>query len=318
MDKREQEFSAIANAELQSFMSPLFIWRSIWEEIVPRKEMDPGLTYDREPWASEIFHDQFGITTGRYGLIRLLALWYICGAMYQGHYPPTLMIRNMIAHRVGEDRPFARIGNTKGERSYRAKLENTARSTALEAIDPILSKRGIANRRFGWFVDETRKQATEGRSETSRTRYITDANEYVIQNVFAVVNTALTVAKIVQSDEHIVKHTESLLASCAKDGATGKEMFGLLNQPTGESFTMTVIRHIRRELRANGFVDEEKDTMKVASLREETEPKVNFFDYENVERYSVEDHFDIPKDKIAEHIEQARDLQRRRPWEQAE
>ena len=360
MNRHELEFSAAANAELQAFMSPLFIWRSIWEEIVPREKLPSVLTDDRESWESELFHDRFGITTGPYGLLRLLALWYICGHMYQGYYPPTLLIRNMIVHRVGEDRPFKRsrerdeernyrnevvdtarstarnrnmivhrVGEDRPfkkskksrkrdeERNYRNEVVDTARSTARKAMKPIVTTGEVDDEEFGWFASVTRKQATKRRSASGRTRYIVDADKSVIQNVFAIVNTALTVAKIVQSDKEIAKHRESLTSICANAGATGKEIFGSLNRPTDESFTMTVTRHIRRELRANDFVVTSEGSMKVAELREETEPKVNFFDYENVEQYSVEDHFEIPEDKIADQIEQARDLHRRRPWDQA-
>ena len=201
MDRDDLAFRATAVAELHAFFSPYFIWRSIWEEVVPREKLDPSLTWDREPGDSDVYQDRFGITTGRYGLIRQLGLWYICGEMYQGYYPPMSLILNMIAHRVGADRPQRGRRARDPDRTYRDEVGDTARTTARDAMVPIVPKPDDPGRGFGWFRARTYREVTGRPSDNPSKTYITCSEDFVLANVFAIVNTAFTVARIVQSDE---------------------------------------------------------------------------------------------------------------------
>ena len=75
---------------------------------------------------------------------------------------------------------------------------------------------------------------------------------------------------------------------------------------------MDLTRLIRRELRANGFDDAGSDGIHIGRLRGEDEPKVNFFDYEAVEKHSSADDLTIPEPLIAPNFERARKLHRER------
>ena len=88
------EAKALARAmvEVHLFLSPLYIWRTIWEEVVPKT-----ITFSGQE------KDEYEITTDKYVFVRLMALWYILTEIYQGNYPTRPMIIRMVAHRVGHE-----------------------------------------------------------------------------------------------------------------------------------------------------------------------------------------------------------------------
>lgn len=109
MVESSAEAKARAMVEVQSFYFPPYIWRTIWEETVPKELVETKKKGGK--WQT-IYEEKFEITTGRYGLIRLMALWYILTEIYLGNYPTEPSIVSMITHRVGDQSTAKRVLST--------------------------------------------------------------------------------------------------------------------------------------------------------------------------------------------------------------
>ena len=102
---------ARAMVNIQSFFLAPYIWRTVWEETTPKKPGPTTLT-DKHGLLRTIHQEKFEITTGKYGLIRLMALWYILTEIYLGNYPTQPTIVSMIAHRIGNENTAKRVLST--------------------------------------------------------------------------------------------------------------------------------------------------------------------------------------------------------------
>ena len=289
------EARATAIARSQSFLSPLFIWRSIWEEFIPRKRenyheaLEKNLC-ERMDRNRVNVEDLYEISTGRYGVMRLIALWYISERIFQGRYPRFSMIKDAVAHRVGSARTVDKV------------------------LAGIVSPPELATRGFGWFVTRSKKDVTHKTCDDDKVPYVVCANPSVLRNVFSIMNTAIVVGNIVKSEDSVLKLKKDIL-SRLKRGATDQEILEFLNKPQGRSLVMDISNLIRENLRKTGFIDKWVDSMKVERLREKDDPKPMFWNYESFRLDSPQEMIAIPdvmpllKDSLRLHATKAWDRQ---------
>ena len=259
----ESRTKARAIAQMESFLLPLHIWRMIWEEIVPKeyytKEPDTIDVMDGKVKKEMVIHrDIHQITMGRYGFVRLMALWNILVQMHWGYYPRREMILQMISHRVGSKSGY-----------QRARSGGSNRSAAEEALSVIVPQRAATGKEgLGWFDVKTAEELNEKADKTGdqQAHFICWSNEAVLRKISAVMRTAMEVGEMARSEPFVAKY-EKKISDILSDGAYPDEVkrkeviFRLLNDPyeespLGESLTMELCRAVRRCFNKYHFGDE--------------------------------------------------------------
>ena len=256
----ESYTKARAIAEMESFLLPLHIWRMIWEEIVPKRfytdVMDVMDVMGREFEIKRVIHqDIHEITMGRYGFVRLMALWNILVEIHWGYYPRREMILQMISHRVG---------SKSGYKRARSGTDN--RSAAEEALSVIVPRGAATGKEegLGWFVVKTEEELNE--KGDKQTHFICWSNEIVLRKISAVMRTAMEVGNMARSESFVVKYEEKISDILSDntypdDVKRNEVIFRLFNDPYeespyGESLTMELCRAVRRCLNKYNFGDE--------------------------------------------------------------
>lgn len=267
----EARKKARAMVEVQSFYLPPYIWRMIWEETVPKRSAGTNRDEDKSGKTLgeyTIYRDTYRVTTGRYALVRLLALWYILSELYLGNHPTEQLIINAIARHVGD----------------RSTVKNTVLSPILpHSVEKVVSdeeKKDERNNHFGWFVLKTRRKLYgEGDNQVG---CISWASESVRENIFAIMNTAMEVGEIARSDrfvENLEEKVADIYSSKLDDEEERKEISRWQNRPYGSSLTMDLCIEIRRCLLKYKFT---------GKISREDEPKTVFVDHDEAVRSDAE------------------------------
>ena len=278
---------AYAIAELHSFMSPLFIWKMIWEEVIPRG-------YDEK---KAIHTDTYEVLTSVHGFSNLLALWYICSELYQGIAPAKAIIQKQLEVAPG-------LG--KGSFSATIRTLNTILGRFVSPDQPA----GASC--LGWFVerqgqdlakafghikdgDETDEERTVYKDSV---RYIYYANDLVEVNITAIMKTALAVGKTVRSQEFMDKLAEDMKPDNIISSEVNTHDF--LNKTSGNSLRLRYANLILAQLRKHKFQDKnaidktnksarvegkEPVIARFAHLRKRNEPLHTFRNYDLTESY---------------------------------
>ena len=236
-DKEKHSGMAEAIAELHAFMSPLFIWKMIWEEVLPRVSGN----------GEDSYRDKYKILTSTHGFANLLALWYICSELYQGIAPAKIIIQKQLALAPG-------VGKEPFE-------FDRSRQTTKEILSHMVlpnEKNKRSNRQcLGWFVEMGGKNLAEKLKQCEEeyknsVRYIYYANEIIKENVVAIMKTAIAVCYAVRTPEFIEEQKDFMLRTGVIESETRTHEY--LNETLREKFANLIIK----ELRKYNFVDEDK------------------------------------------------------------
>lgn len=286
-------------AELQSFMSPLFVWKMIWEEVIPRE-------YDKD---EKVYKDTYGVLASEHGFVNLLALWYICSELYQGIAPAKIIIQEQLRIAPGLGRKGKPVSivtlNTMLSRFVLPLPGETRRKSRKCCLGWFVETRGQELlKKYPPIQDGDEEKITYRNEVKNSQRYIDYTDDVVKYNIHAIVKTALDVGKVVRGKEFVENQIRDMTKGSTM--SSEQEIHNFLNKTGGTSSkdaSSEVRERSLRErygdevlkfLKKHGFRDQNKieeinecrkskgkDPViaKFACLRGETDPLNNFRNY---------------------------------------
>lgn len=214
------------------------VWRLIWDEVLPRP-------HHSEPYVFE-----------EHGT--LIALWYISVELHQGFYPNLEKIHLAVALAPGVGNSFSEAASAPTVHKILDQIVNTTRA----------GKNSPAVDNFGWLKTNRAEGGT----------FIRPANSTAMNNIVAIVNTAIDVGKWIRS-EQFLGEIESRLDK--RDAPDEKEYLAYCDRVLNDygykrGRIVKIANRIRRDLQRFGFDGTPEGRMKVVQGRALDEPPYNF------------------------------------------
>lgn len=266
MSKANQELEMAQKiAELHSFLSPLFVWKMIWEEVIPRE-------YDED---KKVHKDTYEVLASEHGFVNLLALWYICSELFQGIVPAKIIIQEQL-----------RIAPGLGRKGDSASIR-TINTILSRFVVPDGTRRKPGKHCLGWFVErggrdlaqkyELVQDEDEGDEERvtykNSVRYIDYTHTVVRHNVHAIMQTALDVGKVVRDKNFVKSQVKDMTRGSVM--SSEKEIHNFLNK-TGTASSEDAISEVQERSLRERYGDEILKCLKKHGFRDQNEiDKVN-------------------------------------------
>lgn len=204
------------------------VWRLIWDEILPTPLPDEPYVFDKHG--------------------TLIALWYISVELNQGFYPNWEKLLHTLAVAPGVGTSFSKAATLPTVREILDEIVNGSRAGKLTPA--------VAN--FGWL-----KAKRSGKS-----RFVLPANATAMNNIIAIMDTALDVGKWIRSEEFLRDIEHRLM----HDSPDEKEFLDRCDQVLNDfdyktGRIMKIANRIRRNLQRFGFDGTPEGDMKVTHCK---------------------------------------------------